>query len=599
MDSIGSLSLDANQRVAREVRRPAPRARQPWTLRLRVATVSGVLTALLVAAVTAGAIAFTLGNAARQAEATVREAAHQFAGRLDLELGRRGREVRTMAEFGPLWSGDAASLRALLDQFRAGFPHYAWIGFAGRDGVVQAATGGEQEHRALAGLTALREAHGAPVLLAAGHDERPGLIAFAAPVRDARGMTLGMLVAHLSQGWADELRGGLTGIPIAGDASRTAPIEITVMTADGQTVLGPQGRLPSQHEVRATAVSPMGTGFGHAGTNGPTFVTAVASTAGQRRLDETRGGEGWLVVAAGPTGAVDALMHPIVLEILLTGVGAGGIGLLLSFLLAARIADPFTRLCAAADQLGAIDAAHRLASEADEATRLAVALRTLADRHAAAQRQLKAESERAETASARLSEEIAGLKRLAACDPMTGALNRRGFLSAVAEAREGMVPHRTMGVLVVDIDHFKRVNDAFGHAAGDLVIRRVADTIRATVRQSDIVARFGGEEFVVVTSSATEEELGALAERLRAAVEAVPAVEGESPRVTVSIGGAVDEARGHDVEALIDRADIALYAAKDGGRNCVRMAPPADPARGAGHAAPRATVARMDVAGRG
>jgi diguanylate cyclase (GGDEF)-like protein len=160
-------------------------------------------------------------------------------------------------------------------------------------------------------------------------------------------------------------------------------------------------------------------------------------------------------------------------------------------------------------------------------------------------------------------------------DPLTGLLNRRGCVERLAAelsraGRDGGAP----GVLVIDADHFKRVNDTHGHRAGDEALITIARRLRETVREYDVVARWGGEEFcVVVPGTESDAELLQIGESIRAAVAGVPvAVQpGVLLRLTVSIG-AVRAGEGlWSVEGIVDSADRALYAAKRRGRNQVRL----------------------------
>ncbi len=120
---------------------------------------------------------------------------------------------------------------------------------------------------------------------------------------------------------------------------------------------------------------------------------------------------------------------------------------------------------------------------------------------------------------------------------------------------------------MIDIDHFKGFNDRFGHAAGDAVLRRIAREIMATVRASDLVFRFGGEEFVVICERLDSDQSLALGERVRREIAA--SIEGASSRVTVSIGIATCSAEAAAYDALFQIADRRLYQAKAAGRNCV------------------------------
>ena len=160
-------------------------------------------------------------------------------------------------------------------------------------------------------------------------------------------------------------------------------------------------------------------------------------------------------------------------------------------------------------------------------------------------------------------------------DPLTGLLNRRAFLVVADDALTYFRRYRrTIAILMIDIDHFKNVNDRFGHAAGDNVLRLVAEVLQSLIRKSDKVSRFGGEEFVLLLREITQDDLLAFAERLRVAVtELVIASEETTISVTVSIGAALVSDEESDIQTLIERADKALYAAKRSGRDCVRAAP--------------------------
>ncbi|WP_353086192.1 sensor domain-containing diguanylate cyclase [Stenotrophomonas sp.] len=172
----------------------------------------------------------------------------------------------------------------------------------------------------------------------------------------------------------------------------------------------------------------------------------------------------------------------------------------------------------------------------------------------------------------------AELRRLASSDPLTGVPNRRHFEECSAQiiaAREAN--GRAVAVLMVDVDHFKKINDTYGHPAGDEVLKVVAKRCRDALRERDLFARFGGEEFIALLAASAVDEIPAAAERLRSAVAAEPIlVGGDRISVSVSVGGAIGEALpGGDqklLEDLISRADEALYEAKTSGRNRVRMA---------------------------
>ena len=172
----------------------------------------------------------------------------------------------------------------------------------------------------------------------------------------------------------------------------------------------------------------------------------------------------------------------------------------------------------------------------------------------------------------------AELTRLARQDTLTGIDNRRTFTAAVnREIARTNRYGRPLALAMIDIDRFKRVNDSFGHAAGDAVIRHVVQTVAFGLRRHDLFGRWGGEEFAVALPEADPDCAGAIAERIRRSVEESPL---RSPTgggwpipVTVSIGIAV-LAPGETLDAFADRADRAMYEAKRAGRNRVSVAPP-------------------------
>ena len=133
---------------------------------------------------------------------------------------------------------------------------------------------------------------------------------------------------------------------------------------------------------------------------------------------------------------------------------------------------------------------------------------------------------------------------------------------------------RGLGVVFCDVDHLKRVNDAHGHLAGDRVLSEVGRRIADALRSSDLVGRFGGDEFVAILAAELDPAaLRAAAERIRAAAGQPVICDGRPVAVTVSVGAAVARPE-DDSAALLARADAALYRAKDAGRNCVWVDPP-------------------------
>jgi diguanylate cyclase (GGDEF)-like protein len=170
--------------------------------------------------------------------------------------------------------------------------------------------------------------------------------------------------------------------------------------------------------------------------------------------------------------------------------------------------------------------------------------------------------------NARLFEET---RRLAITDGLTGVYNRRHFMTlATREWQRARRYHRPLAVIMLDIDHFKWVNDTYGHAVGDDVLQQVAQRCRAGLREVDILARYGGEEFVILLPDTTGAAAQTTAERLGQLIghKPYPTAEGKL-LITASLGVAHAEADISSVSALLDLADQALYAAKAAGRNRV------------------------------
>ena len=175
-------------------------------------------------------------------------------------------------------------------------------------------------------------------------------------------------------------------------------------------------------------------------------------------------------------------------------------------------------------------------------------------------------------AANRLEEQSHLLRELADTDWLTGCRNRRSLITlapAVLKSHDNVC-----GVLVLDLDYFKIVNDQYGHSAGDLALQHVAECLRQGVRESDIVARLGGEEFAVLLPGCTDIEVERIGEQLRVAVASQPFnFEGHDIALTVSIGGV--HSTGADqftIGQLLEDADRCLYAAKSGGRNRLVLA---------------------------
>jgi diguanylate cyclase (GGDEF)-like protein len=195
--------------------------------------------------------------------------------------------------------------------------------------------------------------------------------------------------------------------------------------------------------------------------------------------------------------------------------------------------------------------------------KLAAALSRLTDELTDLTRELNKKNRELEAANVTIT-------RLMNTDPLTGLTNRRQLTEKLdAEMSKAKRHNHPLSALMTDIDHFKSINDTYGHDAGDKVLMQVAQTLLTTCRKEDIVARYGGEEFVVILPNSPATSALECAERIRKAIEET-VCPGVDRRMTVSVGATLFAADDTE-ESLIKRADTALYDAKESGRNRVAL----------------------------
>lgn len=516
--------------------------------------------------------------------------AEVMASRLDRGMFERYREIGTISNLDALreaWERDPDALRGVLDNMQLSYPDYAWIGYARKDGTVMAATKGMLEGVSVAQRPWFVEGIQKPFagdvhealllakMLGPRQDSEPfRFVDVAYPVRNAAGEVIGVLGAHLSWDWATEVRHSLqTG------GSRSAEADVSILDSSGKVLLGRKinSVALTPQQLAAIRARPSGSGLAY-GEDSADWLTGYAVGQGYRDYP----GLGWLVVARLPVEVANRPVQELVQSILLIGAGLGLFGIAVACWLASRLTRPIHRLSHEADRIGREAGVHTLprVGGAREVMLLSQSLRSLLRRIGQAENKLEAAAREAvahEAEARELALDIERLRKLSETDPLTGLLNRRAFLGTaerqVAYARRY---DRTLAVVVADIDHFKQVNDTHGHAAGDAVIRDIALRLQTAARDTDLVARFGGEEFVVLLMESDVTAAVSYAERTRALIAASPVVaeSGAQVRVTVSLGCTVLSASDRDVQDAIDRADDALYGAKAAGRNRVRVSLP-------------------------
>ena len=544
-----------------------------WSLRQQITLLVGVLCLALALVLAAGAAYIAQSRVRQLVMENETQDAVLTANILDRGMFERFREARNLAAMPPLqdiWTGDPAVIRQVLEQLRASYPDYAWIGYAAPDGTVVAATHGMLEGQSVRerpwfqdGLKgpAVGDVHEAKLLATllgpAPNNEPFRFVDVAAPVRDETGRVIGVVGAHLSWTWAEERRRTVVGSQsLYGDKS------LWILSGDGTMLLGPNiGSKPFPDErIRAMRQAKAGAFEDLSGSEA--MLTGFAVAGGYRDYP----GLNWIVISRQPDSVAFAATKGSVWTILGLGIGIALIGLVCARFIARGVARPLQTIIEAADKIGrdpTISQVPRVSGSA-EIVRLSAALRSLLRRAGAAEQQVI-------EASSQHEKDKLALRQLAETDPLSGLLNRRGF-SLLADEAFGL--HRRHGhslaVLLLDIDFFKAVNDTYGHAAGDVVIQTIGTALNGALRATDRIARFGGEEFIVLLHEVDENGIITVAQNLRRAVEAlVIPYQDRTLSVTVSVGGALAGPNDRDIQDVIERADDALYRAKAAGRNRV------------------------------
>lgn len=226
---------------------------------------------------------------------------------------------------------------------------------------------------------------------------------------------------------------------------------------------------------------------------------------------------------------------------------------------------------AAAEDLTKIDRALANHKQTGSLSQIVNYLTKTVNRSVEQHKQLSAALVQANDEMQTLRKKLQESKKEAISDALTGLLNRRG----AEEKLEAIDIEKTHTSLVIDIDHFKKINDNFGHFVGDKVLQRVANSITSTISEGDIAVRYGGEEFIVVMVDKDANQAKSIAERIRLSVASLKLKQKNSdsylPQISVSIGVAQTQGE-KNWRDVFDRADEALYQAKSSGRNCTRLA---------------------------
>ena len=553
------------------------------SLRMQIALVFGTLVVGLSVLLSLGFGELLKHRIQRDAGNSLQVVAENAGKLLALGLMQRSLEAEVMASAEVVWSKglDSAEAQHMLARSQAMQPTNVWIGVADAQGVVRNATNGLLVGQSVAqrpwfqhGLQGVHvgDVHAAQLLesllppTATGEPHR--FVDFAAPIRIGP-TTVGVFAIHGSWQWTREVLESLT--PASSDESA---LELFIFDRQGTLIFAPGGRT----EVMRAAGQrlPEGIQINNNRDGGGSTQTTVArwqdgkrylTAATQLQPRNAASDLGWRIVARQPVELAFAEADDTVQLALAIGLVAALFASALAWLAARRLS---VDLYALADAASGVEAGRPgsdipAMQSSREVQQLSQSLGRMTH-HLVAAREAMEEKVRLRTLELEAANRALDLQ--ARTDALTGLLNRRGFETqmafAVALARRSSRP---LSLITVDVDHFKRVNDTYGHEAGDEVLRRLARTLESRLRGSDVVARLGGEEFVALLPDTDLNGAQSIAHALVAAM-----AEQQDPvvgTITVSAGVATMRGAEDNGAAMLRRGDAALYEAKGQGRNRV------------------------------
>ncbi|KRW59329.1 sensor domain-containing diguanylate cyclase [Pseudomonas sp. TTU2014-080ASC] len=490
------------------------------------------------------------------------ELANTMVERLDIDMQTRASILTVISHLEVLKRpDDIDQVRVLVDELKINFPRIAWIGFTDANGQVLASSNRVLEGANISQRPVYQEAlkgvfigdvHEAVLLaklLPNPTGEAMKFVDISIPVRNDDGALAGVLAAHLSWEWANEVR-----LAILEPIQKNRHVEFFILSKDGTVLLGPQDMIgqPLALSGMKTPDQTQPQWFTQRWPDGQEYLTGVATSKGYRNYE----GLGWTVVARQPLNQAYEPAYAMTRNILLWGSLLAILFALLGWFLAGYFTRPLRRIARAADRLsaGKVSVIPDLKGTS-EIVRLSQSIRHLVE-------------------SLRLQQSALGaMQNLAHHDALTGLPNRIALEGYLARAQQLCHTHQnSLVVFYLDLDGFKPVNDQYGHAAGDQLLKEVALRLRSCLREGDLVARLGGDEFLMVlqvTANSAQEQAQMVATRTLQVLGQEIQLDGCTVQIGCSIGAAIWPADNQQLDATLELADKALYRAKKAGRNRV------------------------------
>lgn len=552
---------------------------QPSSLSWRLFIATGVLVVLLTVSLTLIAGGYATARIWDDQGHLLSATAARIANQVDQALAERWQDISKVSTLRLFRAedGESAQQRRRLDSLAKAFPEYAWIGYTNAQGEVLIATDGLLEGAdvsqrpwwvSASQQPFIGDIHGAlllQALLRPDSGEPLRFVDVAAPVRDDQGRLTGVIGAHLYTEWVAAL---VEAVVRTADDMQGA--RVLIINNNEQLIVGPPGY---DLAVGAPGSANLASSdrLGHLRepwTDGTMGVTGYAKADGFRDFP----GLGWRVMVHRPEADIVAPVRRLQLRMAVAGGVIAALSMLVAVLLLRSVTRPMRQLALALSdvseiaELEALQIANPFRELHSVVTRLQGMARRIRHSEAQLTRQRRLGREQAD--------QIQSLHRSATTDSLTGALNRRGLDDRLRRLGDSLTKYpRPVGVIAMDLDHFKAINDSYGHPAGDHVLEQVARHAAGMLRATDIFARSGGEEFLIILPETERGQAAELAERLRSAIECFDIQhQGRSINITASFGVAAEQ-NPQGLVRLMREADAQCYAAKQAGRNQVSTAP--------------------------
>ncbi|WP_082856455.1 sensor domain-containing diguanylate cyclase [Marinomonas atlantica] len=568
----------ASQNEARPSIQPPNHPALHWfnSFRNRIAVLFGCLLLMLgiiVVTYIYQASSSRLTNASGKSLAII---AQSVANTLALTLKEREREIILLSKR-PLFATERnqEKMQAALDRTKDSYQHYAWIGFANADGKVMVAgkkmlQGADVSQRPWFVLGSqgpfVGDVHEALLLASMiepmDDGSLPRFVDFAAPVYGENGTFEGVIAAHSNWDW---VRGVLnSALPNEHDN-----IEIFIVDKHKE-VLYPNA-LTHSTEVPNNIPAP-GEFQYNEWNDGKRYLTTLALVNSSISTDL-----GWKIIVRQPSDVALSTVYNMRVVILLISIAATLIGVFIAYQLAGALSRPIERLAATALRIKNGDRKMSF-TETDSHLKEVISLSnslqgmmtSLLDREQSLvemNANLEAKVQKRTNALEQVNKELA---ELALRDPLTQCFNRLALEEAMSQIfAQAADDGDAYSVIMIDIDHFKAVNDTYGHQAGDEALKKLVELMHDNTRDGDFVARYGGEEFTILLPKTDTKTAAERAEQIRKIVEQTE-IE-EIGHITISLGVATYQQSDERAEIILDRSDEALYQSKENGRNQVSV----------------------------